>query len=671
MFRPNAVTGASRIHFNKIEDPLIQTVLREFLFARLNIAIPTVRAILPPTYLAKIFFETRRFCEYVRSELGTFDLSAVDHELTHNYAKSLINSGKHPTTIYNLLACILQLYEYRNHMSSGQLLIDPFRGKSPSSIAGLKHRYEENKTPRLPEQIIHPLLAWALKYVTQFSTDIFAARQQLEHLKTQNEWLQKKDAAYSKDDQQKRILNRLTKYMRAQVKIGAAVPVWSSNPWSLCRLDPAAPIQINMSHLELVTGASRNHRLFRQDRGPVIDYLNYAVKKYGVQVGAIDSRISNDDANKPWRPRFDNVSLQMEERMLQTACYILCSYLTGMRDSEVQAMRYGCLSIKRSEDGLIHRYKIRSKCFKQREYNGEEEQWVTIEPVAKAIKVLEQLCAPVKKKRGIDTLWPVLHNYNRRDANICDAITRYLNHFSQRLNDAFGADEPIIPPDANGDPWRLTTRQFRRTIAWHIANRPFGTVAGMIQYKHANIALFEGYAGSSSSGFMAEVETERQLGQVEDILTYFDEREAGALIGGPGAANIGTALDAAHEQLAPLPGMIADRDRLRNLLANLSHTLHVGPLADCFFNPNTARCLKQANKPNNDRPLLPLCEPTRCPNACITHHHQNAWQGARDDAQALLKEKRLSKFQRIALNNDIERIDKTLNSIKPPSQKQK
>jgi hypothetical protein len=96
----------------------------------------------------------------------------------------------------------------------------------------------------------------------------------------------------------------------------------------------------------------------------------------------------------------------------------------------------------------------------------------------------------------------------------------HLNEFRDHLNARFGtADAPIIPAGPSGAPWRLTTRQFRRTIAWHIANRPFGAIAGIIQYKHASVAAFEGYAGSSRSGFRAEIETERRLGQIEDILT--------------------------------------------------------------------------------------------------------------------------------------------------------
>jgi hypothetical protein len=114
----------------------------------------------------------------------------------------------------------------------------------------------------------------------------------------------------------------------------------------------------------------------------------------------------------------------------------------------------------------------------------------------------------------------------RRLARDAEAVCRHYLSRGRRsgrhLNARFGtADAPIIPAGPSGAPWHLTTRQFRRSIARHIANRPFGTIAGMIQYKYASVAAFEGYAGSSRSGFRAEVETERRLGQIEDILTPF------------------------------------------------------------------------------------------------------------------------------------------------------
>jgi integrase len=232
----------------------------------------------------------------------------------------------------------------------------------------------------------------------------------------------------------------------------------------------------------------------------------------------MDTVISIDpDTGKPWRPRFDAKTLLVEERMLQAACYIVCAYLTGMRDAEVQAMRVGYLDVQRSEDGLIERYRIKSTVYKRRDVRGQAERWITIEPVAKAITVVERLTSHIRRHRGGDTLWRVLAERRDGKDHISAEIVRQLNAFRDYLNAQFGTPEaPIIPPGPDGKPWRITTRQFRRTVAWHIANRPFGTVAGMIQYKHASIAAYEGYAGSSRSGFRTEVERERALGQLDD-----------------------------------------------------------------------------------------------------------------------------------------------------------
>ena len=86
-----------------------------------------------------------------------------------------------------------------------------------------------------------------------------------------------------------------------------------------------------------------------------------AVTELGVEPGGMNTPISIDpDTGEPWRERFDEFALVQEERHLQTAAYVLCSYLTGMRDSEVQAMRPGCLIRSRSPDGIVERLAIRS-----------------------------------------------------------------------------------------------------------------------------------------------------------------------------------------------------------------------------------------------------------------------------------------------------------------------
>ena len=107
--------------------------------------------------------------------------------------------------------------------------------------------------------------------------------------------------------------------------------------------------------------------------------------------------------------------------------------------------------------------------------------------------------------------------------------------------------------------------------------------------------------------------------------------------------------------------MLADRARLRTMLASLARTLHVGVLADCFFDPGTAVCLKQATGAKG--PLTALCQPTLCPNACITSMHRSAWARSAQEAADLLKEKRLSTLQRGILQQDLDRAKTILDSI--------
>ena len=221
-----------------------------------------------------------------------------------------------------------------------------------------------------------------------------------------------------------------------------------------------------------------------------------------------------------------------------------------------------------------------------------------------------------------------------------------------------------MPPGPDGKPWRITTRQFRRTVAWHIANRPFGTVAGMIQYKHASIAAYEGYAGSSRSGFRNEIERERALGQLDDILAYFERHRAGEVLMGPAAARITGELQQTINKLDPLPGHIAGPARVRAMLAHVARTLYVGVLNDCFFDPATALCLN--GKTERSAPAMAQCRPDRCPNSCITSRHQPVWAQAAEDARMLLREKRLSELQRTALRRNLERIATVLHPTTTP-----
>lgn len=664
VFRENVRSSDATVDFSIVDDPEIAAALRDYLYVRLNTDLPGYKMRATPVNVRRLLRSARGFLDFVKAAYGVFDLRRVDQALLDDFARFL-RRGRRPVIVMQLLGIVFDLYIFRNHLTVAKLTFEPWYGRKPAQVAGYKFKVEENRTPRIPEAIIKPLLAWSLKYVTVFASDILAARREVLALEQHNNALTAEDALAPRNERRARRQARLQSYLDERRRQGRGIPAWP------VRIGRAAPISgfeppLNWQLIYLHIGADANLQRPSgcQPQDEIRRIVEAAACELGTEVGGMDAQISVDpDTGRPWRDRFDARTLAIEERMLQAACYVVCAYLTGMRDSEVQAMRPGCLSITRSEDGLIDRHRVKSVAYKGKEVRGEEAEWVTITPVATAISVLEQLNACSVEQRGTETLWPVLSlAHARKQALATDVVTR-LNQFRDYLNDRFGTDaEPIIPPGPGGRQWQLTTRQFRRTIAWHIANRPFGTIAGMIQYKHVSVATFEGYAGSSRSGFLAEIETERRLGQMDDILAYFDERQLGSGLSGPAAVRIAKSLDGAASELQPLPGMIADRGRLRVMLADTARTLYVGVLADCFFDPATAVCLRHAVG-GQSVPMISLCEPSRCPNACVTARHRPAWAGAADNARGVLKEKRLSELQRLAIEQDLQRIERVLSDI--------
>jgi integrase len=663
VFRENARVCHVTARFAGIEDAGVERMLREFLYARLNFDIPRHRTRLPPASIRQLFNRARRFLEFVATKTGTCHLAAVDQELLDAYHSHLTaDPQRRSVQVAHLLEIVVDLHHYREHMPSGGLDLLPWKGRAAFLVAGAHQTNGENKTPRLPEEVIAPLLKWSLKYITVFSADILAARAELEALQEHQKQLLTGDRRCSEAKRRARRLDRLVAYLDRLRTDGRGVPIWTTAHNGAMRKDPLTGAEtpaINAHLIHLHVGIDprvepAEHLLLRNaTKQLVLD----AATVLGTETGGMDTPITVDpDTGKPWRRRFDARTLLLEERMLQAACYIVCAYLTGMRDCEVQAMRTDCLDVKRSEDGIIERYQVTSTVYKRRDVRGQTETWVTIEPVGKAIVVLERLTEHIRRRRGGDTLWRVLNDGQRCKEHISAEIVPQLNNFRDHLNRLFGtAEVPIIPPGPPRKPRRITTRQFRRTVAWHIANRPFGTVAGMIQYKHASIAAYEGYAGSSRSGFRNEVERERALGQLDDVLTYFDRHRTGEVLMGPAAARVSAELRQAVEKLDldPLPGHIADPARVRIMLAHVAKTLFVGILNDCFFDPATALCLN--GEAERTVPAMAQCRPDRCPNSCITSRHQPLWSKAIADGEELLKTKRLSPLQRQAIEDDINR----------------
>jgi hypothetical protein len=651
IFRENVPRSIAAVDFTALHDPLQRLTAKEFLWARLNEPSPCpTQARMAPTCVRAALADLTRFMVFVSRHVGVFALHKVDQTLLDAYLAEL--RGERNRTrdrVAHLLNTPIDLDRYSPFLTLGSFSCRPWRDRPAVRIAGLSPQPQsaDNRTPRISEPIIAALLRWSLKYIDHFATDIFAARAEYEALEQNAIHGNKREATPA-------LLNRVDIYIGRRCADGRGIPISVHNRGGRSQaVGNLAEASINFHLIALQLGCYARCLI---GRPALRERLVRAVERLGPEIGGMDCHISaNPDTGLPWRARFDERSLVEEERMLQAAAYVVCAYLTGMRDSELQAMRAGCHSVSKSADGIVERHRIKSVTYKARDRSGEEAEWITIAPVARAIEIVERLTASQRKARGTDTIWQTLSMAGGEHAELRGNVIRLLNDLRGHL-DSLSSDGPAIPY-VEGRAWWFTPRQFRRTLAWYIANRPFGSVAGKIQYKHASIAMFEGYAGSIPSGFRREVEQERALGQLDDVVEHYEEAiRRGLPPTGPAAARLRSEFARIRDELGDFPGHIVDTQRLRAMLAHLGRTLHVGLLADCFFDPDTALCLDREGA-TSDRsvPALSHCRPDRCPNACVTRRHLAPWQMSIAKGEQMLRMKRLSPLQRQIIADDNER----------------
>lgn len=306
--------------------------------------------------------------------------------------------------------------------------------------------------------------------------------------------------------------------------------------------------------------------------------------------------------------------------------------------------------------------------------SGNEAEWVVLEVVHQAVTVLRRLNDDPTHLFGY-------HRGEEYGYVLLTSMPKRLARFRDHLNDLFSTpDGAYIPHDVGstpgdldhesrdpsvGMPWAFNTRQFRRTLAWHIAHQPFGVVAGAKQYKHARHVIFSGYAGTSASGFAAEVATEEATARLDYAEDLYRDWCDGGRSGGGASARIDAEFTRIRRELGDLPGVIASPARLRTMLAHLVTTLHPGILNDCFYQPATAVCRKQAKSLGRPLPLHNMC--LHCPNARRSSVHLPRLHLARDQTAVMLDlappGAQVPPLQRAALDTHLAALDQMIDEL--------
>ncbi len=506
--------------------------------------------------------------------------------------KQKLTAGAYGT---KLRACSL-FWRMRHRLTQDQLRFEPVPRQPPN---GRGEPRAENATERIPEQVLAPLLTWALRWIEDLSGDVLAAYAEWRELQRTN----RRNLKHGDDDPAKRDA-RLADVLASYRRDGRPLPGRSRDGHGR---------GVNYFHLAMEAGTDPVHLHTRQRKQQILAAaadLGVSDRPY-LRLQA-EGRISG----KPWLSQIGHTDIEELTRHLHTACYIVIAYLSGMRDSEVKHLQRGCVSRWNSNTGVTVRYKIRGRAFKgEQDPDGTDATWVVSAAAARAVAVIEQLQDP--DGNDLFALLPASRHRHRAHSNLTKTTNTTnwdLARFQEWINaycEQHGLPEAI--PAVNGQVWVLSTRQFRRTLAWFIARRPGGVIAGALQYRHHRVQMFEGYAGTSASGFRDEVESEEALARC-DKLGALAADPACRTLTGPAAEEAESRL-AAFATLGPFAGkIITDPKRLARHLRQHDPHIYPGTYVTCIYNPDRALCTRGDD---SNGPSLNDCVPLQCRNVAL------------------------------------------------------
>lgn len=636
--------GAFRLDFGTITDEHLRARAKEYMYARLRLTIRADR-VLRPLAISGVYAHfdgLRRFLTWLTTE-GCLRLDAVDQAKLDTYlhvVRAGVRGGGVSTVhVLNRVAVVRDLHQCGDHLDGDRLTVLPWRGRSPATVAN--HRPpNENSTPRIPEEVLGPYLAWSLFYVQRASHDVLAARDELK--------------SYAGRRTSGGVLASIDRWAGQRRAQGRGIPRTPSHG----AMGPPRP---NLSLISAQVGCSPRALVAHRGR------LEALASELGWEDGGLDTAISlRPDTGSPWRPRFSPREVAHEERMLRTACYVVIAYLSGMRDSEVKNLRRGCHTVRKDAEGAVYRHYLGGQTYKRRGASGRKARWVVLDVVGQAVEVLERL-HPDQPLLFADAGGAVVRGW----------IPGHLNALATNFDRRFGGEgQPVIPTlvdgtwvmSTEGDPWWFTTRQFRRTLAWFLARRPYGVIAGMRQYQRASVQMFEGYAGQTASGFADEVEAERRLAQEDDVFDLYRDWCDGVRVGGPGGGEMEGLFRATREQVGSFPGRVGVSEReIRSMLRNTARTLYPGVLNDCFFVAERGLCVAHLEPGDRTSPQTNNCQPGRCRNSIVAERHLPAVDLVISEARVLLTTKPLSTHQREAVSGVVAQWESARSTCNPRS----
>ncbi|MET2901251.1 hypothetical protein ABXV22_23580 [Vibrio rotiferianus] len=217
---------------------------------------------------------------------------------------------------------------------------------------------------------------------------------------------------------------------------------------------------------------------------------------------------------------------------LITASYIVCGGFSGMRDSELDKLTPNSYYKDTFEGREYHM--LQSHTFKLGE---KRETWVTASSSKTAIELMTALTenwrqeATYPEKKYQNSLWvnqtyrscppKLITNWNARLQRFCEHFNFFVTEedYQECLDSNPQSHERVEKYVVVGKPWRMTTHQFRRSLAFYCIKNRFGTMVALKQqFKHLYLAMTEWYTnGGKLASYRSLVVDEKIQALLEDI----------------------------------------------------------------------------------------------------------------------------------------------------------
>ncbi|MBV8349355.1 MAG: site-specific integrase, partial [Mycolicibacterium sp.] len=528
-----------RFDFTTITDPRWRLVVKELILALLapnhDAVVRLPRAYRTPLHLTSCYnrlYEAGKFFGWL-DQRGISALAELDTRRCEEYLafrRYIIDLegvvvGEQSSGVRRAAAqMIVDLVDYRDLFTTDRVpaYLRPWGGATASAVAEMPCGREGNKTPAVSGEVLQPMLAAALHLVQILGPHVAELNEQIRQI--DHVWATKAPGLRHSSHAMISDINKLLADHRAT---GTPLPMLEEHDVNR-RL--TAGWDANNPLLPVSTGALARQAGYVQFwakwmpalQQPLIDSLHIVGVEKIFARNAAAAPAADGAAMLAWTLPLHRSEAVALIGIVRTAAIVVLAAASGMRASELMELRVGCrLPIEEPIPGL-KRYRIASKIIKGQGLGGTDDEWVVIEPVHRAIELLEQLHDDPRD--GV----LLLSRFNFR--------VRYL-WFRAWVNSPAGARLGLAPiPD---EP--VTLRMLRRTVALEMAYRPGGVLAAKLHLKHIAAATTEGYAarpGGAQAELLAEVNKLEADHKLQLVLAEFRNYQQGILPAGPAARSL-------------------------------------------------------------------------------------------------------------------------------------